>query len=170
MKRIVLLIFGVVLLFGCSGTKETQKVPSSTEKMKLGWIRRDDLMKPDYPKFKENYDTIHVDEQFVQMITMLHNGIDVVVVLGTWCGDSKREVPRFLKLVDLTSIPAAQIQFYGVDRTKKSSDGVTEKYKIELVPTFIFFKKGEEVGRIIETPKNSLEEDMLAILADAQSK
>ncbi|MEK7671115.1 MAG: thioredoxin family protein, partial [Bacteroidota bacterium] len=93
-----------------------------------------------------------------------------VVVLGTWCSDSKREVPRFLKIVDLSLIPPAQIQFYGVDRTKKSSDGVTDRYKIERVATFIFLKRGEEVGRIVESPKNSLEEDMLAILADAQSK
>jgi len=170
MKRFGVLMIGAMLLFGCSGSKEAKKGHTPPETMQLGWMQREDFLKSDYPKFKQNYDTVHISENFVEMIRTLHSGIDFVVVLGTWCGDSKREVPRFLKIIDLSLIPPAQIQFYGVDRTKKSSDGLTDRYKIERVPTFIFLKRGEEVGRIVESPKNSLEEDMLAILADAQSK
>lgn len=170
MKRFALLLLGTIFFIGCSGGIESKKHETSREQMQLGWMQREDLMTPDYPKFKENYDSFRVDDNFVPMIRTLHSGIDIVVVLGTWCGDSKREVPRFLKIADLTSIHSSAITFLGVDRSKKSSDGVTEHYKIERVPTFIFLKRGEEVGRIVESPKNSLEEDILTILADAQSK
>jgi hypothetical protein len=34
---------------------------------------------------------------------------------------------------------------------------------IERVPTFIFKRGGEEIGRIIETPDESLEADMLKL-------
>lgn len=170
MKQFFLLAVAALLLFGCSGSKEMKKGQTPPEKMQLGWTQREDFVKPDYPKFKQNYDTVHISNDFIEMIKSLHSGIDFIVVLGTWCGDSKREVPRFLKIVDLSLISPAQIQFYGVDRTKKSSDGVTDRYNIERVPTFIFLKHGKEVGRIVESPKNSLEEDMLVILADAQGK
>lgn len=136
----------------------------------LGWAVREDFMQPDYPGFQEYYDSYQVDGNFIQMIQTLHQGVDVVVVLGTWCGDSKREVARFLKIADLASIPSSHIKFYGVDRTKTSDDGVTEQYDIRLVPTFIFLKHGIEVGRIVESPKTSMEEDLLVILADSQGR
>ena len=168
MKRTAMALFTTMMVIGCVGSKPEKSV--APEKMELGWIHRADFVKPDYPKFKENYDTVQIQNNFVEMIRTLSNSVDIVVVLGTWCGDSKREVPRFLKIVDLSEIPSTQVTFYGVDRTKKSADGVTEKHHIERVPTFLFLKHGEEVGRIVESPKNSLEEDMLVILADAQSK
>ena len=170
MRYFTLLAIGALLLTGCSGAKETTDKKALPEKMQLGWMQRGDFISPDYPNFKQSYDTIHIADNFVEMIKTLHSGIDFVVVLGTWCSDSKREVPRFLKIVDGSLIPTGQIRFYGVDRTEKSSDGITDRYNIERVPTFIFLKHGEEVGRIVESPKNSLEEDMLTILADAQDK
>lgn len=169
MKQCVVMIFLALIAGGCSGSK-TATNTSSPEKTELGWMERSDFMKPAYPEFSGNYDTVHISDNFIDMIRVLHGGVDIVVVMGTWCGDSKREVPRFLKIVDLASIPPQQIKFYGVDRTKKSSDGITQKYNIERVPTFIFFKNDNEVGRIVESPRHSLEEDVLSILADAQGK
>lgn len=156
-----------VLTGSCAGSRTAH---DSNEKMELGWIERSALMKPDYPRFKEHFDTLRVDNNFVEMIATLHSGVEMLVLLGTWCGDSIREVPRFLKIADLAGIPPTSITYYAVDRTKKSADGVTDKYRLERVPTFIFLKQGNEVGRIIESPKNSLEEDMLVILANAHQQ
>lgn len=138
--------------------------------MALGLLQREDFVADAFPKFKENYDTVHIDQQFIEMIRTLHSGIRCVVVLGTWCGDSKREVPRFLKIIDLCGIPPSDITFFGVDRSKISADGFTNRHKIERVPTFIFLKNGEEIGRIVESPKTTLEADMLSILADAYNQ
>ena len=157
-----------VLLLSCSGTNLTKYDPN--ELMERGWIDRSALMGQEYLRFKVNYDSARVDSNFIEMIKLVHGGIDVVVVLGTWCGDSKREVPRFLKIADLASIPPSRVRYYAVDRTKNSPDGVTSTFRIERVPTFIFLKQGEEVGRIVESPRTSLEEEMLTILADAQNK
>lgn len=164
------MIAASLLLVSCSTSKDAGTTTQTSEKMELGWLHRSDFVTPEYPLFGENYDTTHIEPQFVDMIHRLQDGVEVVVVFGTWCGDSKRNVPRFLKLADLASIPPERIRFYGVDRSKKSSDGVTERYHIERVPTFIFLKNGNEVGRIIESPKHSMEDDILAILADAMNK
>lgn len=168
MKQIGVAIFFVLTLLGCSGSTTTKTGPP--EKMELGWMQRSNFMTEAYPVFAENYDTVHISQNFTDMIKLLAGDVDVVVIMGTWCGDSKREVPRFLKIADLSSIPPQHIKFYGVDRTKTSSDGVTEKYRIDRVPTFIFLKNQQEIGRIVESPVHSLEEDILIILADAQGK
>lgn len=158
-----------ILFIGCGSNIETTR-SADPEIMELGWVQRENVVGKEHPTFIENYDNTHVDENFVEMIKSLHDGIDFVVILGTWCSDSKREVPRFLKIADLTSIPSQRIRYYGVDRSKTSEDGITEKYAIERVPTFILLKNGEEVGRIVESPKNSIEEDLLTLLAEAQNK
>jgi thiol-disulfide isomerase/thioredoxin len=87
-----------------------------------------------------------------------------------WCGDSKRELPRFLKIADEAGFPPARITLYSLDRTKKSPDGMTARYGIEYVPTFIVLKDGAEVGRITESPKVSVEADLLTILAAARAQ
>lgn len=97
------------------------------------------------------------------------NGLDLTdthlkIVLGTWCSDSRREVPRFFKIIDLIEFPEERIEIFGVNRDKILPDTETEIEEIEFVPTFIFYRDQVEIDRIIETPDNSLEEDMLNIL------
>ncbi len=160
----------LVSLIGCAGTYQAAKDQSAPEKMALGWLSREDFMQADYPRFKENYDSTNVNPDFVEMIKAVHADVEIVVVLGTWCGDSKRQVPRFLKIVDLAAFPSSRIRYFGLDRSKKSSDGVTDQYNIDRVPTFIFLHNGAEIGRIVEAPKTTIEEEMFVILADAAKR
>lgn len=129
---------------------------------------RELLADPAHGDFAFVYDTSRIHGDFVGLIRQVHEGIDIIVFLGTWCSDSRREVPRFLKIADLAGMDAARIKLYGLDRTKRSSDGLTDRYGIERVPTFIFLRGDEEVGRIVEVPRTTLEGDVLSILAGAQ--
>ncbi len=90
--------------------------------------------------------------------------LSIQIVLGTWCPDSRREVPRFMKIIDLIDFPSAKITFIGVDNSKQAPVGEYDKLEIERVPTFIFLRNKVEAGRIIENPVTSLEQDMLDIL------
>ena len=102
------------------------------------------------------------------MITMLRSmdkGISTIVFLGTWCPDSRRNVPHFLKVADEAGVSPDSIRLYCVDRSKKSDDGLTATYNIQRVPTFIFFKGGKEIGRIVESPELTIEQDMVRIFA-----
>jgi thiol-disulfide isomerase/thioredoxin len=89
--------------------------------------------------------------------------LSIVTVLGIWCPDSRREVPRFMKIVELMKFPAEQMTFIGVDNEKLSPLGDYDKLGIERVPTFIIYKNKIELGRIIENPVASLEQDLLDI-------
>jgi thiol-disulfide isomerase/thioredoxin len=120
--------------------------------------------------FMAKYDSTTVSQDFVDLIRLVNHGIDVVVFLGTWCSDSRREVPHFLKIADQAGIPMSRITLFALDRQKQSPDGTAKHYDIDRVPTFVFLKEGEEVGRIVETPKTTLEGDIVAILAAAQQQ
>lgn len=159
-------VIAMLAAAGCGGSSTSlQQENTSAPPMALGVIQRSVLSEPQFKQFAVTYDTVQPGDEFVQMIRQVKNDTDVLVFFGTWCGDSKREVPRFLKVADQAGIGEERITLYGLDRTKKSPDGLTEQYGIERVPTFIFLKEGKEIGRITEYPKQSVEEDMLFILA-----
>ena len=85
--------------------------------------------------------------------------------MGTWCPDSRREVPRFMRVMDAWHFPVEKLIFIGVDDAKQSPVGEYNSLDIQRVPTFILYKNNIEAGRIIENPKTSLEQDMVDILA-----
>ena len=70
-------------------------------------------------------------------------------------------VPVFFRVIDLAAFDNQNIRIFCVDRTK-----TVEKMELEIekVPTFIVYRKGEEIGRIIESPIKSMEEDLYEIL------
>lgn len=104
------------------------------------------------------------DEAFVQIEKAGLDSIDILVVLGTWCSDSRREVPRFMKIVETLAYDKERVRFIGVDSYKEAPVPDYDTLNIERVPTFIFYKNNFELGRIIEYPEASLERDMLKIL------
>ncbi|MEW6512198.1 MAG: thioredoxin family protein [Bacteroidota bacterium] len=155
-----LLLMAGVLLAGCGGVR-----PSRTEPSDRGWVGREIFDQSPYAPFRVAYDTADVMHEYVDLIRMVRDSVEVIIFFGGWCSDSRREVPRFLKVADLAGFGAEQIRFYALDRTKKSSDGLTDRYAIELVPTFVFLRRGEEIGRITESPRTMMEADVLGILA-----
>lgn len=96
---------------------------------------------------------------------MANKNITVTIVMGSWCGDSQEQVPRFYKIIDALGYADTNVTLYCVDRTKKTDKGETDNLNITLVPTFIFYKDGKEIGRITETPKMTLEKDLLEIIS-----
>jgi thiol-disulfide isomerase/thioredoxin len=92
-------------------------------------------------------------------------GAEVVVFLGTWCGDSRRELPRLWKAMDSGSGAVNfQIRYIGVDRAKKEPAALVKEYNVLYLPTFIVRRGGREVGRIVETAPHGIERDLLALL------
>jgi thiol-disulfide isomerase/thioredoxin len=157
----------MVLTGSCGRGTQVEKHLSSTGNVALGWLQRSDLEKAEY-QFQSHYDTLSLEEPLLPLLRVVGEGAVCVVVLGTWCKDSREEVPRFLRIADHMGMGVDRIRLYGVDRTKTSEDGVTDRYGITHVPTFIFFRGEREIGRIVERPKTTIEQEMLSILAAAQ--
>lgn len=123
----------------------------------------------EFPEFKASYDANYenykVDSANIAGIKKLMKDKKIKVVLGTWCGDSKYQVPNFLKIMDAAKIDQEKVSFIAVDGSKKAENGLLDGLDIQRVPTFIVAdKKGKEIGRIVEHPKKSLELDLVDIL------
>lgn len=97
-------------------------------------------------------------------------GVQVEIFLGTWCGDSRREVPRFFRVLHDLSFDEKNIKVIalgGSDSLYKRSPQQEEAGKgIFRVPVFIIYRNGVEVNRINEFPVHSLEKDLHAILSN----
>jgi thiol-disulfide isomerase/thioredoxin len=99
-----------------------------------------------------------------KLLAIGKESLSIKIVMGTWCPDSRREVPRFMKILSQWQFPASDVIFIGVDNEKLSPVGEYDKLGIQRVPTFILYKNNIEAGRIIENPVTSLEQDMVNIL------
>jgi len=135
-----------------------------------GYVKVSDLQKEPYNQwFTENYKTAHPNDAILSKIRPLLENKKITVVFGTWCGDSQLWVPYFIRMVDLMGYDTDNITFIAIDRDKEAENIDLSKYKIERIPTFIVYDEdGKELGRIVETPKYSLEEDLLDILSNAK--
>jgi tetratricopeptide (TPR) repeat protein len=91
------------------------------------------------------------------------------IFFGTWCGDSKRELPKMTKVLEKLSFPQKNITLIGVDDStevyKQSPQRQEAGMNIFRVPTFIVYENGKEVGRIVEYPTETMERDLLKIFA-----
>jgi hypothetical protein len=96
---------------------------------------------------------------------LLKKHIIIDVVFGGWCGDSKEWIPALMKVIrKIDKINSQEIRWIGVSRDKKSGDTDITELNVEKYPTIIFYVEGEEIGRIIETPALSIEEDIVKML------
>jgi thiol-disulfide isomerase/thioredoxin len=105
------------------------------------------------------------DAAAAQELTNVPPGAEVTVFLGTWCGYSRRVVPRLWKALDAAggSVPF-HIRYVAVDRQKKEPAGEAAADQIQYVPTLIVARDGRELGRIIEQSPHGVEKDLLALL------
>lgn len=161
----------IILTIFIGSSLQAQKVnkkimdAENEQEILIGICNRDGLQEGDFGNyFKEEYEAYEADQVMINNIYKLDKNIDITIVLGTWCHDSQEQVPRFYRILDEAKITDDVISVIGVDGNKTGGELDIERLGIELVPTFIFYRKGEELGRIIETPEVSLEADMWEII------
>ncbi len=170
MKSILCTIFYLSL---CVATLQAQTLNQEfTEEGQssflLGKINKEGLLLENYNSwFTTNYEDYQVDLETLQDLKDAIKDHAIKVFIGTWCGDSKREVPRFYKVIDAIGFPEDQLQTFALSAKgtmyKQSPDKDEEGLNIHRVPTFIIYKDGIEVNRIVEYPVASFEKDLLAI-------
>lgn len=70
------------------------------------------------------------------------DGVVVIDFFATWCGPCKHIAPFFQEMS--TKYPAVTFLKVDVDE----SPDLTNQYDISAMPTFVFLRKGQIVGRI----------------------
>jgi len=93
----------------------------------------------------------------------------VKIFLGTWCGDTKNYLPKFIKLWEQAGLPKINLELIAVhnddEHYKQGPNREEAEYGLHRVPTFIFQRDGKEIARIVEHPVTSLEIDLAQIAA-----
>ena len=132
----------------------------------MGYFNPDRLTRAPYSAwYIKGYDEYQFNSDIINKLQDISkDSLALKIVMGTWCPDSRREVPRFMRILDIWHFPVDKITFIGVDNAKSPPVEEYDKLDIQRVPTFIIYKNNIELGRIIENPKTSLEQDMVDIL------
>lgn len=170
-QSIYIFIFVVFSITSISAQSFNRELLQNEDAMLLGKTNQEKLQQSPYHLwFTENFEEYLPNSGIIRSIDNQLNSYTITIFMGTWCGDSKREVPRFYKILQELNFSTERITLVAVDNRrdfyKQSPGGEHEGLNIHRVPTFIFYKDGKEVNRVIESPKTTLEEDILTILSD----
>jgi len=116
------------------------------------------------PGWREVYAAYEPDPEAVGRLAASGVRLRLVAVLGTWCSDSRREIPRLLKVLDALPAGRAAVRLWAVDRTLTVADpafpvDVLPGRRVERVPTVVVRDAdGIELGRVVETAELPWEE------------
>ena len=171
MKRAIIFLTTVFCFSATFSQTINQKVKDGKGNVKLlGVINKEGLTQAPFNVwFSKNHANYLGNDKIIEKLKDSLIDYEIVVFLGTWCGDSKREVPRFYNILEATNFPEEQLKVIAVDNEaktyKQSPTGEEKGLNIHRVPTFIFYKNGKEINRIVESPVSSLERDILSIVS-----
>jgi len=168
-KSVALLVMIALTLFRLPAQDMNRVTtdPKTGTDMLIGYCNRDGLSEGSFGEwFKPEYEKYQVDHVVLNNLNQdLFQICEITVVLGTWCSDSQREIPRFIKIVDELGFESNAINMICVDRSKKTDTDSLQNLQIDRVPVIIFYVQGKELGRITETPQVTLEADMVQIFS-----
>ena len=140
--------------------------PKTGKPMLLGKITIEDLQQEPFNEwYQMESDGYEVDTELTNAISD-PGQYTYEVFLGTWCGDSRRELPRMEKIFSEMGIDMSNVLIVTLDRDKISPNGEQEGKDIRYVPTLIVSKDNQEIGRIVESPSSetaTLESDLFEI-------
>lgn len=118
--------------------------------------------------FKPAHDQYRTDSTILPTLQLAMEGCRFQLFLGTWCGDSKREVPKIVKILEALGCPSDNLSIVALSNLdhayKKGPLGEEKGLNIIRVPSLLVSRNGTALGRIVEYPVESWEKDLLKIL------
>ena len=178
MKRVILLLW-LVISFAGGMAQDTQVYENGNGEIhlcgpfNLEMLENDTTYKKWFRKGYSDFDVLPKEREWVKNL----KDVEVDIYLGTWCGDSKKWVPSFVKLWDELGLERQRLHFTGlydmIEEEMKYKQGPNREEKgknIHRVPTFIFTKNGQEIARMVEYPVNDMETDLAQIALGFPSK
>lgn len=182
--KLIPLIVLTSILVSCNKTKTVDTVTKELEEkvaqeeatteeapILVGIFKRDTLESRSYNKwFMQSYKDHALDKESVPQLRKGLEDVRITAFMGTWCEDSQREVPAFFKILDEVDYESNTVKIVTVSEDKTEPAELVKNKNITNVPTFIFMKDGKELGRIVEYPLESLENDMVKILSGQEYK
>lgn len=145
--------------------KQPSGITKNFDKLLIGRIAENSLKEAPFAEWYDaNFEAYQPKNDVIEKLGAALPDVYIQIIMGTWCEDSQLHVPALYKILESASYNTSTIKMVAVDRDKIEPKQNLKGLDIELVPTFIFYKDGIELGRIVENPENTLEEDILALV------
>lgn len=158
-------------LGACSSTGENTQTTAHNEHHQMGQYHVGSItpkqLLAQYDIFADakSSDQTKISELEVLDLANQLNNRKMVVVFGTWCHDSQREVPRLLNLLELVRKRHPEVkfdvEFIAAAPFQFRDKNLVKQYEITAVPTIMLFDNEQEMGRVVETTKLSLSADIV---------
>ena len=104
MKNLIYVILAFLLFNSCSFKVNKTVMDDRTKKdVLIGKCNRNAFEQEDFKQwFQDGYNSYETDPEMIQKLSEseIFKTLKILVVFGTWCHDSRRELPRFYKIVD----------------------------------------------------------------------
>lgn len=170
--RVLLLAPWLLLVLpavACASSGEEAPAETDDASILTGRVTREEI-EAAHPEWVTATVRAEIDAAAAQALTAVEPGAHVSVYFGSWCSDSRREVPRLWRALDEVGwLVPFEIEHVGVDRSKEEPADLVAGQDLHYVPTVVVRRGGEEVGRIVEISPNGIERDLLALLTGAAS-
>ncbi len=76
--------------------------------------------KPFKAWYDEEYTPYVVDQPSIKKLEKENiSSYDITIFIGSWCPDSHREFPRFIKILQELKYPVDKVQIFALDRQKE---------------------------------------------------
>jgi hypothetical protein len=164
------LFFAVIVLFAqivfSQGKSEITTDEKTGKPMLIGEVTREAFEDTSFMWFDNEYSEYRVDTSAIKGLEEKISKFNFKIILGTWCEDSQMFVPRLIKIFDKLNLPEKNYSLICVNREKKGLTSEVDNFNIQLVPTIIISFQDVEIGRIVESPQENLEKDIVRLIAE----
>ncbi|WP_407557390.1 thioredoxin family protein [Winogradskyella sp. 4-2091] len=169
--NIITIIIIALFTFQINAQLNTEIIEEGETPFLLGKINKKGLEGENYKSwFTSNYNNYEPNSEIIDKISSKLKTYNIQLFMGTWCGDSKQEVPKLYRVLEACNFPMEQLTVIAVSRKpdmyKQSPQHEEAGLNIHRVPTIIFYKNNIEVNRIVEHPIDSFEEDIKNIITE----
>ena len=143
----ILIIITLVFAFQINAQTLNQEISKDGDTpFLLGKIDKSGLKGSNYKSwFNKNYDDYQPNRSLIDDISSELKSYSITLFMGTWCGDSREEVPKLYKVLDAANFPMEELTLIAVsshsNMYKQSPEHEEAGLNIHRVPTVIFYKK-----------------------------
>lgn len=120
--------------------------------------------------FESGYRSCHPDIKVIEKLKRFADSLEVKVIGGNWCSDTRYQVPRLCKVLAYAGMPEQKFGYFTVGKDKKAlHDDFASVHPVVNVPTVVVFYGKQELGHIVEVPATTFETEILKLLTAGKS-
>jgi hypothetical protein len=167
-----LAFLAVILVTGCQTATVAEKPAAAKGSSEASPLGKTIVGETTWPKWRaetgwESADWYRLPPEKVASLKKLQQQSQATFVIfgGSWCKDTHQQLGMIMAVLEQAGAPAERVKLYGVDRSKTEPSGTAAKHSIQRVPTVVILSKTGEMGRIVEYPQTTWEDDMIRILS-----